>query len=108
MSLSTDNPMFHPHVTTISTVAPDARGRQHLQPAANDRDKGARKRSAGKHGEEPTTVIIPVDEDMRRLFQECKIGRGNAALLCEALAFATPEDLKRKEIIKVCIYGSVL
>jgi hypothetical protein len=46
-------------------------------------------------------MIIPVDEDMRRLFQECKIGRGNAALLCEALAFATPEDLKRKEIIKV-------
>ena len=37
---------------------------------------------------------------MRRLFQECKIGRGNAQLLGEALVFATPEDLK-KEIIKV-------
>lgn len=45
--------------------------------------------------------IIPVDEDMRRLFQECKLGRGNAALLNEALAFATPEDLKEKGIIKV-------
>ncbi|KAJ7233307.1 hypothetical protein C8J57DRAFT_1577728 [Mycena rebaudengoi] len=37
--------------------------------------------------------IIPPDEDMRRLFQECKIGSGNAALLSQALAMATPEDL---------------
>jgi hypothetical protein len=38
---------------------------------------------------------------MRRLFQECKIGQGNAALLSEALAFAKPKDLT-KEIIRVC------
>lgn len=38
---------------------------------------------------------------MRRLFQECKIGEGNAALLSEALAFAKPEDLTKKEIIRV-------
>lgn len=37
---------------------------------------------------------------MRRLFQECKVGRGNASLLSEALAFARPEDLKLKEIIR--------
>lgn len=105
MPLSTENPMFHPHYAAIPAPAPDLRGRQHLAPTnAHDRerDKSARKRSGGKRGEEPT-MIIPVDEDMRRLFQECKIGRGNAALLCEALAFATPEDLKRKEIIKVRI-----
>ena len=48
----------------------------------------------------PKNAVIPVEEDMRRLFQECKIGRGNAQLLGEALVFATPEDLK-KEIIKV-------
>jgi hypothetical protein len=40
---------------------------------------------------------------MRRLFQECKIGKGNAALLSEALAFATPEDLSRKDIIRVSL-----
>ena len=45
--------------------------------------------------------IIPPDEDRRRLFQECKIGKGNASLLSEALAFAKPEDLKQKSIIKV-------
>jgi hypothetical protein len=39
---------------------------------------------------------------MRRLFQECKVGSGNASLLSEALAFAKPEDLKNKEIIRVC------
>jgi hypothetical protein len=47
--------------------------------------------------------IIPPEEDMRRLFQECKIGQGNASLLSQALALTKPEDLKRKEIIKVCI-----
>ena len=44
--------------------------------------------------------IIPLEEDIRRLFQECKIGQGNAALLSEALAFARPEDLN-KDIIRV-------
>ncbi|KAH9834382.1 uncharacterized protein C8Q71DRAFT_768478 [Rhodofomes roseus] len=44
--------------------------------------------------------VIPPEEDMRRLFQECKVGRGNASLLSEALAFARPEDLKLKEIIR--------
>ncbi|KZV63547.1 hypothetical protein PENSPDRAFT_207928 [Peniophora sp. CONT] len=38
--------------------------------------------------------IIPPDEDIRRLFQECKFAHGNAALLNEALAFARPEDLE--------------
>ncbi|KAJ7780338.1 hypothetical protein B0H14DRAFT_3586294, partial [Mycena olivaceomarginata] len=33
------------------------------------------------------------DDDMRRLFTECKIGVGNANLLSEALAMATPEML---------------
>jgi len=45
--------------------------------------------------------IIPPDEDIRRLIQECKIGQGNASLLSQALALTKPEDLKRKEIIKV-------
>lgn len=40
---------------------------------------------------------------MRRLFQECKIGQGNANLLSEALAYAKPEDLEKKEIIRVRI-----
>ncbi|KAJ7717075.1 ras guanine nucleotide exchange factor domain-containing protein [Mycena maculata] len=41
--------------------------------------------------------IIPPDEDMRRLFQECKIGVRRANLLSEALA-ATPEELKTPAI----------
>jgi len=43
-----------------------------------------------------------LDEDMRRLFQECKIGQGNASLLSQALISAKPEDLKKQDIIKVC------
>lgn len=45
--------------------------------------------------------IITPDEDIRRLFQECAIGRGNAGLLSEALAHSKPEDLKKKDVIKV-------
>ena len=40
---------------------------------------------------------------MRRLFQECKIGQGNAAVLSDALLRARPEDLKRVDVIKVCL-----
>ena len=46
--------------------------------------------------------VIPPEEDVRRLFQECKVGKGNANLLSEALKFAKPEELKSKDIIKVC------
>lgn len=45
--------------------------------------------------------IIPPDEDIRRLFDECTIGQGNAELLSEALAHCKPEDLKNA-VIKVC------
>ncbi|KAF7326908.1 hypothetical protein MVEN_02584700 [Mycena venus] len=44
--------------------------------------------------------IVPPDEDMRRLFQECKIGLGNANLLSQALAMATPEDLNDSVIME--------
>ncbi|KAI0341260.1 hypothetical protein BDW22DRAFT_1485694, partial [Trametopsis cervina] len=44
--------------------------------------------------------IIPHDEDMRRLLEECQIGIGNAQLLSEALTFAKPEDLKEKKLIR--------
>lgn len=37
--------------------------------------------------------VIPPEEDIRRLFQECKIARGNADLLSQTLAFARPDAL---------------
>jgi hypothetical protein len=44
--------------------------------------------------------IIPHDEDIRRLFQECKMAVGNATLLSEALLTCTPSSLKNNAIIK--------
>ncbi|KAL5479090.1 hypothetical protein ACEPAI_2378 [Sanghuangporus weigelae] len=88
MPLSMDNPMFHPQ-PVISHL--DGEGDRHrvipLRPPMSER-------RSSRNG------IIPVDEDIRRLSQECTIGRGNAQLLDEALAFATPDDLKEKDIIK--------
>jgi len=45
--------------------------------------------------------IIALDENIRWLFQKCQIGRGNAGLFSEALAHSEPEDLKKKDVIKV-------
>jgi hypothetical protein len=57
------------------------------------------KRETPSHGQ--LQRVIPPEEDMRRLFQECRFADGNAQLLSEALTFASPEDLRDKEIIKV-------
>jgi hypothetical protein len=53
---------------------------------------------------QPPQRVIPPEEDMRRLFQECRIANGNSQLLNEALAFASPEDLREKDIFKVRVY----
>ena len=37
--------------------------------------------------------VISATEDMRRLFEECEIGKGNAQLLNQALTFARPDEL---------------
>ncbi|KAJ7141849.1 hypothetical protein C8R43DRAFT_1016600 [Mycena crocata] len=72
-----------------------------------DRDRDGGKKSGDKaHREHHRHRIIPPDEDMRRLFQECKIGVGNATLLSQALVTATPEDLGNiviSEFHKKCI-----
>ncbi|KAH6911957.1 hypothetical protein BKA70DRAFT_1098583, partial [Coprinopsis sp. MPI-PUGE-AT-0042] len=44
--------------------------------------------------------INPRDEDIRRLFQECKVAAGNATLLSEALLTCTPSSFKRNPVIK--------
>jgi hypothetical protein len=38
--------------------------------------------------------VIPPDEDMKRLFQECKIAKGNATFLSEMLAYTKPEQIE--------------
>jgi hypothetical protein len=55
-----------------------------------------------KHAPHPSkNRVIPVEEDIRRLFQECKVGRGNASVLVQNLTYAKPQDLE-KEINQVC------
>ncbi|KAG2344316.1 hypothetical protein BDR05DRAFT_204469 [Suillus weaverae] len=38
--------------------------------------------------------VIPPAEDMKRLFQECKIAKGNATFLSEMLAYTKPEQIE--------------
>lgn len=78
---------------------PQQQPQQPLQPQTQTPQPNRAKREAPGHG--PLQRVIPPEEDMRRLFQECRIANGNAQLLNEALAFASPEDLREKDIIKV-------
>ncbi len=72
---------------------------QALQPQSQTPQQPNRAKREAPHGQ--LQRVIPPEEDMRRLLQECRIANGNAQLLNEALAFATPEDLREKDIIKV-------
>ncbi|KAK1231874.1 hypothetical protein PQX77_004989 [Marasmius sp. AFHP31] len=59
-----------------------------------DKDRRSRKRKkhrTSRERERDAQKIIPPEEDIRRLFQECIIGRGNASLLSQALVHTTPE-----------------
>jgi hypothetical protein len=60
------------------------------------------------HKNPPHNRVIPLEEDIRRLFQECEVGRGNASFLSEALMFAKPEDLKEREIVKASHHLTLL
>ncbi|KAG1851890.1 hypothetical protein DFJ58DRAFT_886039 [Suillus subalutaceus] len=42
--------------------------------------------------------VIPPEEDMKRLFQECKIAKGYATFFSEMLAYATPEQIEGRLI----------
>jgi len=51
--------------------------------------------------------IIPHDEDVRRLLQECKIGQGNANVLSQALFHVRPETFKKDSVIRVGFFRSI-
>ncbi|KAJ8083207.1 hypothetical protein PM082_009079 [Marasmius tenuissimus] len=60
-----------------------------------DKDRESRKRKkhrSSRERERDAQKIIPPEEDIRRLFQECIIGKGFASLLSQALVHTTPED----------------
>lgn len=52
-----------------------------------------------------TKRAVPLEEDIRRLFQECKIGSENASLLTQALSPLEVKGLKEEgEVIKVRVF----
>ena len=88
-----------PSLNTQPQAPPQPPQPQSLQSQTQTPQPNRAKREAPSHGQ--LQRVIPPEEDMRRLFQECRIANGNAQLLNEALAFASPEDLREKDIIKV-------
>lgn len=43
--------------------------------------------------------IIPPEEDMRRLMEECNVGSANAQFLMDLLKYAKPGDVKKKKTV---------
>ncbi len=86
----------------------EAAGKDPEQPLDRDKDRDCGRRKGLLRNN--LTSILPLEQDIRRLFQDCKIGVGNASLLSQALVHAKVEELKKGEggeIIKVC-YGAIL
>ncbi|KAF8172844.1 hypothetical protein K438DRAFT_176726 [Mycena galopus ATCC 62051] len=67
----------------------------HPPPHINVRDKSF------KQGRLLPPRIAPLTDDVRLLFQECRLGVGNANLLSEALTMATPEDIYDSDIVEL-------
>ncbi|KAH9893941.1 hypothetical protein C8Q73DRAFT_745604 [Cubamyces lactineus] len=108
----TEDAMFYPatprHSAGPNTLQPpvlDSRShppsRPHSQPRTQqDGTTPQRPPATPNKSRSSRNRVIPPEEDIRRLFQECKVGQGNASLLSESLTYAKPEDLKSKDIIK--------
>ncbi|KAK7027604.1 hypothetical protein R3P38DRAFT_940169 [Favolaschia claudopus] len=77
-------PIIDPDATAIAPPPPQ-------QHRPSDNHSGAKNDS--KPRQSHRHQIIPPDEDMRRLFQECKFGVANAKLLTQALVAATPDRM---------------
>lgn len=83
----------------------DREHREHREHRERDKDRDREHRHKDREHKEKKSSknrIIPLEEDIRRLFQECKIGLGNASLLSQACVHAKVEELKKGEVIKVC------
>lgn len=58
-------------------------------------------RPRGSQSSNKIQGVIPIEEDVRRLFEECDIAKSNANVLSQALAFATPDALPKNKVIIV-------
>ena len=47
-------------------------------------------------------AVISPEDDVQRLFNACKVGRGNAELLHEVLVYAKPQELKNEVTKGLC------
>jgi hypothetical protein len=97
----TSDPMFNPPTETRG-------GRNSLTPSPTPGSLPhpaslVPQRPSGKHhkSSHSTQRIIPQDEDVKRLFEECVLAKQHAGLLNEALAFASPEDLLTNKLLNV-------
>ncbi|KAF7759758.1 hypothetical protein Agabi119p4_11453 [Agaricus bisporus var. burnettii] len=99
MPLSDDDTMLNPplpHRTSPSAISTPEPPFQSLPPSPQIPPP-----LRHKNRKSPTrNRIIPHEEDVKRLLQECKIGQGNATLLSQALFHAKLESFKKDTVIR--------
>ena len=86
-----------PQVTYVNTP----NSPQVPRPSTVRQDSAGRQRPNLPKPPKPDRGLIPPDEDIRRLFEECEVALYGTRILNEALAFATPETFRRNPVIKV-------
>ncbi|KAJ7619440.1 hypothetical protein FB45DRAFT_159331 [Roridomyces roridus] len=128
--LDTDDAMFNPPLNALRhpgpgyefentnppvVVYPDGTQTAPENPSGSPKQQNSDvtpdEKSSGKSHRDHFRGILPPDEDTRRLFQECKIGVDNAFQLSEALATATPEELRNpviSEFYTKCVDSQML
>jgi hypothetical protein len=60
-----------------------------------------RRRERSQRKNEALSGVISVEEDMRRLFEECEISRDNCRILADSLVYATPEGIVENLLVQV-------
>ena len=88
-----------PQVTYVN--APNSLYVPEMGSTPRDWDQGQRNRHRNHELPQPPRKVIPLEEDMRRLFEECSMALSHARILNEALAYATPDSFRNNSVIKV-------
>ena len=88
-----------PHSPQV--LRPNARRQDSDQGHGGRQQRGHRERELPRPPRQADRRLIPPEEDMRRLFEECEVALYSCRILNEALAYATPESFRKNPVIKV-------
>jgi hypothetical protein len=88
-------------VTAVTQTMADMEVDQTRERRVTKEEERERRREKSQRKTEAISGIISLEEDMRRLFEECEISRDNCRILADSLVYATPEGIVEDPLIQV-------